>query len=92
MKQWAPKPLRALNVDGIFKISDEITVVKEVLNPMQRQRRIDGTPYTVGARTALRPEGPKLTLNNVKIEKSQKIEKSNINPDEIIKAYLNKND
>jgi len=100
---WHPQPLQKSDPNGLFQVEDSVTVVKEVVTPMQRQRRLDGTPHTVGGRTALRPEGPKLELNSLKKGLSPDPEQGGVldtspkmfttlNPDEVIKAYLEKHD
>ncbi len=90
------QPLNKPESDGLFQIEDSVTVVKSVETSMQRQRREDGTPYTVGGATALRPLGPKLVLNSLSksysLNAEEKDSDKHCDPDEVLKAYMAKND
>ena len=92
MSHWAPKTLRPKDPNGIFDIDDTIEVVKKSTNPMQEQRRKDGSPYTRPGTTALKPEGPSLYLNDEKLNKgsltAEKDSSPSPDPDEVVKAYL----
>lgn len=95
MSHWAPKPLHDGDPNGLFQLEESVTISKSVETPMQRQRRIDGTPHTKTGRTALKPRGPELQLDG--LSKSYSInadddKKEHCDPDEIMKAYLDKND
>ncbi len=91
MDQWNPKTLLKPDTNGLFQMDESVTIVKSVETPMQRQRRIDGTPHTVTGAMCLQPEGPQLTLDG--LEKSYSLtakddEKESCDPDEVMKAYL----
>lgn len=99
MKHWAPKPLRpASDQNGLFQLDNSVTVVNEAETPIQRQRRIDGTPHTVTGRLAHKPQGPELYLGDDKVKKSysssltacDEDKKETLDVDAVVKAYLEK--
>jgi hypothetical protein len=100
---WAPKPLVTADPAGLFPVDDSYEVVKKGLTPMERQRRLDGTPHTKTGRTALRPEGPTLYLGSERLSKGvkdsadcadpkdRKNPKPALDADDVIKAFLKSN-
>lgn len=96
MSNWSPKPLRDMNLEGIFSHADSEVVVKsETPNRWVQQRNADGTPHTRHGPSALTPPpaGPKLSLNDLsksaKPEKAEKVDET-LDADEVVKAYLEK--
>ena len=96
MSHWAPQPRMKADEHGLFKMDESVTVVNKGLTPIQRQRRLDGTPHTVTGYQCDKPEDPVIYLGSDKISKSSlnaddhKEKTSACDPDEVIKAYLNK--
>lgn len=95
MSNWSPKPLRPMGVDGIFSYESDVVVKSETPNRWVQQRNEDGTPHTKHGASALTPPpaGPQLRLND--LEKSKKESKNEepaevIDPDKIVKSYLEK--
>ena len=92
MSNWSPKPMRPESKEQLFEMDDTVEVVKKSLTPMQRQRRKDGTPYTRGGATSLRPEGLALYLGDDKVSKGSLDESGTsepvLDPTEVVKAYL----
>ncbi len=91
MDHWNPRPLNKPDINGLFQMDERVTIVKSVETPMQRQRRIDGTPHTITGVMCDRPEGPSLTLDS--LEKSYSItakddDKEPCDADAVMKAYL----
>ena len=70
MSYWAPKPLRPIVTDGLFKF-DHPDINVTAGTAIERQRRMDGTPITVGNKTPFQPYEPKLTLRDSDIQTSQ---------------------
>lgn len=89
LKRPAPK-------NPLFVIDDDPHIVVKGMNPMQRQRTADGTPYTNTPRTALRPADPQIYLReelakgslaeNLKREVKPKIDPQD--PTSVVKAFL----
>ena len=99
MYNESPKPWNKPDTtDGLFVMDETITVVKSVETPMQRQRRLDGTPHTVTGVMCDRPQGPQLTLDGLGgLEKSYHANTDDKDedcdsPDDVMKAYMDKND
>lgn len=94
MSNWAPKPLMKADENGLFPVSDSVSVVKGGVSPLAQQRRNDGTPPTVPGRMAFRPEGPSLKLDGLEksYSASEPEKKEVYDPDAVIKAYLSQND
>jgi hypothetical protein len=92
MTQWSPKPLRPATQDAIFAMSEEYTVEKSYRTPIQRQRDLDGTPFTKGNYTGLGPS-VNLYLGEDRLSKGSASDepKKQIDPDAIMKAYLSGN-
>lgn len=99
MYNGSPKPLNKPAQQGLFEVDDSVTVTKSVETPMQRQRRLDGTPHTVTGYMCNKPQGPELVLKSL----SPQPEQSGItdtspkmltplNPDDVLKAYMTKED
>jgi hypothetical protein len=88
---WAPKPLRNLNLSGIFSHGNP-EMSKEAPNPYSEQRTRDGSPHTTGAPTALRPPpaGPKLFLDDLSKAKSTDLapKKARYDAEAVVKAFL----
>lgn len=96
MTWWNPKPLRPAATNPLFKMEEGEVVVK-ALNPMQRQRLADGSPYTRTAPTALRPADPALVLRP-ELVKGSLVEKYDQRPEmpkqdpedpmSVVKSYM----
>lgn len=54
MDHWAPRPMRQLNIDGMFSTVSRPTTIRG-LSPIERQRVKDKTPITRGNLTTLQP-------------------------------------
>jgi len=98
MNNWNPKPLRPKAKDDLFPMEENVTITKGALEPLQAQRRLDGTPLTRHARTALYPKGPELYLGEEHVSKGSLNAKDEndsppkLDPDEVVKAFLSIND
>lgn len=89
MQYWNPQSLMKPDENGLFQMNETVTVVKSVRTPMQRQRDADGTPHTITGRTALRPEGPKLTLDSLSKGCTAEASKEpDLDVDAVVKAYM----
>ena len=92
MSNWNPKPLRPNSDNPIFSMEEEGAPVVKHLNPMQQQRREDGSPYTRHGASSLRPPGPQLRLDDLdkisKARKEEKVEEEELDVDEVIKSFL----
>lgn len=90
MSYWSPKPLRPQDPNPLFQESKDDTYTVKGLSPIERQRRTDGTPYTVGGRTALRPEET-FYLSDDKIDKAQpSAPAKTLDPDAVVKSFFEK--
>lgn len=88
---WSPKPLRPAQENPLFQESKDETYVVKGLSPIQRQRREDGTPHTVGGRTCLHPEET-FYLSGEKIDKAQPEVPNDhkLDPDAVVKSFFEK--
>ena len=93
----SPKPMRNSDPNPLFKEADDGYVVK-ALSPMERERRADGSQHTNNRGSAIKPRGldDSLYLGDEKIDKSTKSVSAqmegDVDPDEVIKAFMNKDD
>lgn len=95
---WSPKPLKGLNLNGIFSHDDGGGEVKiEKANRWQQQRAQDGTPHTVTGPSVWSPPpaGPELTLDGLSKSSAgdsapakQAAQKKELDPEEVVKAYF----
>ena len=85
----SPKPLRKSDPNPLFKEGDDGYVVK-ALTPLQRQRREDGTPHTKLRPSSIGARDYDLFIGEDKVEKSVEAQatRDDIDPDEVIKAYM----
>lgn len=94
MDHWAPRPMRQLNIDGMFGTSAHTTTITNT-SPMERQRIKDGSPITRGNVTRFHPpETPLIIKGKCSSEELKKtddecsdIEKVN-KAQEFIKSYM----
>lgn len=87
---WSPRPLYKRD-DALFSIDDNQDYVVKSGTPIERQRELDGTPHSsmLGARFSP-PDN--LYLEGSKLNKGPEMVKTDppiIDPDEVVKAFLN---
>lgn len=91
----SPQPLRKSDSDPLFKEGDDGYVVK-ALSPIERQRKLDGTPHTSNRQSAFRPKDTELYIGEDKISKASLPDaksvsaqsERDIDPDEVVKAFM----
>jgi len=86
----SPKPLREIDPNPLFKVSDDGYVTK-ASTPMERQRRADGTGYSMNRPSSVEPKDYDLYIKGDKVTKSIEGQEQ-ANPDDVIKAYMEKGD
>lgn len=90
----SPQPLRKSDPNPLFKEGDDDYIVKAA-SPMERQRTADGSLHSMNRPSSVEPTGydESLYLGEDKINKSDKsvsaqMDKEDIDPDEIVKSWL----
>lgn len=92
MDHWAPRPMRQLNIDGMFSTVGRPTVIRGT-SPLERQRLKDGSPITRGNVTRfLPPETPLIVKGKsseevCKADECSDLERVN-KAQEFIKSYM----
>ena len=89
----SPQPLRKKDPSPLFKEADDGYVVKAA-SPIERQRKADGSLHSMNRRSSVEPKDA-LFIGEDKINKSKKsvsaqMEKDDIDPDDVIKAFMAK--
>ena len=82
---------RPTDPNPLFGFTDETHVVHD--NAIQRQRKMDGSPFTRYGATDLKAPDMKLKLKDLEstkksVEATRRDEDENLDPDEVVKAWL----
>ena len=91
----SPQPLRKSDSDPLFNEGDDGYVVKAV-SPIERQRKLDGTPHTSSRPSAFKPKQTELYIGSDKISKASLPDaksvsaqmEDDVDPDEVVKAFM----
>jgi hypothetical protein len=92
---WEPRPLR--NFHNLPENTEEYRVKKSI-TPIERQRKLDGTPITISGRSNLKPKEPSIIIKGSLAEKLPPATyKTDTDPpqfcehsfSELVKSYLN---
>lgn len=94
----SPQPLKKSDSDPLFKEGDDGYIVKAV-SPIERQRKLDGTPHTSSHPNGIEPKGTELYIGEDKISKASLPDAksvsaqmdNDIDPDEVVKAFMEAN-